>query len=222
MSVSGSGSRWWSLAFVVCIAFSLPTASLAGPAAPSLHQGEALSETSPSEFYWTVERKASADCKDYPDVSSFIYDRSDRNRRFFPCQTAAKYGDARIAEWSQKGDIVALYILALKRLPEIDPAQVNGIANFKFTRKETKILTDLANNKKCNISITDPSAKKFLGCEMGLPEAQYILAVCYNRGIIGCDVNRKLAEKYCRKSLDGGYAPAARGCGNVENHRRFQ
>jgi hypothetical protein len=178
------------------------------------------SGASPSEFYWTVERKASAACKDHPDVSSFIYDRSDRNRRFFPCATAARYGDAGVSYWALKGDVVARYVLALKRLPEIDPSQVNGITDFKFTRKEIKLLSGLASSEACGPSHIDASGRDFLGCTAGLPEAQYALAVCYNRGSIGCHVHRTLADEYCHKSLNGGYAPAIHGCGKIETHGR--
>jgi hypothetical protein len=126
------------------------------------------------------------------------------------------YGDSLISYWSERGDVVSKYILAMSGLENIDPIYLNGIQGFSFSRRDISLLRDVSSGGWCSLEADKRLSQEgavFLGCAHGLPEAQYALAVCFSRKELGCGLNRNLSVRYCEASAAGGYVPARNGCG---------
>jgi TPR repeat protein len=170
-------------------------------------------EQAPSLYFWNHERSQNE--KHFETVDAYIYDTQERVRRVVPVKTANAYSAAQLREWARRGDLIANFIIAGQLRGSLSAQTINSQQNDAALARSIPFYKQAARPSDCvGIPASNMDARKFFGCDSGLPEAQYVLAICYKYGLSGCRQDDGISEKYCSISKSQGYIPAENLCGS--------
>ncbi|WP_426044090.1 SEL1-like repeat protein [Caulobacter sp. DWR3-1-2] len=165
----------------------------------------------PSLYFWRNERPHNQ--LQFETVEGYLYNMQERQRRVVPTRTASAYSAAQLRTWAQRGDLIANFIIAGQLRGSLNAQTINSQQDEAALARSLPFYERAAQPSPCaGILASEKKIREFLGCSKGLPEAQYVLAVCYKYGLLGCRQDDALSLKYCTLSKGQVYIPSENLC----------